>query len=119
MAKSISLVFLGSMDGGEQFFEDSHEWVDLSDEDQSSSFFSSILTRSETALNSALAKIDASVRIWADQASLKDDNASKLLRCHLPTVLRLSLVCPVKEVRACFSKLLNDLEVRMEVSILS
>ena len=99
------------MDTREDFYDDTPDLVDLSDEDKSSRFFSDLLTRSESSLSAAVNKIDTSVRIWAHQASMKDDNAVSLLRCHLPTVLRLSLECPSDEVRSCFVKLLHDLEV--------
>jgi len=90
-------------------FENGFRETDLDNEDEAPSFFYGLKQRDKDKRAQSLEQIHKAVETWV---SRKDEEiARKLLRVHLPTMLRLSVECPLEDVRAAFTKMVAMLKV--------
>ena len=90
-------------------FENGFSETDLDNEDEAPSFFYGLKQRDKDKRAQSLEQIHKTVEIWM---SRKDEEIAKnLLEVHLPTILRLSVECPLEDVRTAFTKLVAMLKV--------
>ena len=90
-------------------FENGFAETDLDNEDEAPSFFYGLKQRDKDKRGQSLEQIYHAVEMWA---SRKDEEiARKLLGAHLPTIVRLSVECPLEDVRTVFTKLVAMLKV--------
>lgn len=83
--------------------------VDLEEEDETLFYFSGLFRREAAERTIWLKNFARSVKTWASKPN--DSAAKKLLAVHLPTVLRLSLNAPLKDIRVNMAKILEELQV--------
>ena len=90
-------------------FQNGFAEIDLENEDEAPSFFYGLKQRDKDKRAQSLEQIHKAVEIWM---SRKDEEIAKnLLKVHLPTILRLSVECPLEDVRTAFTKLVAMLKV--------
>lgn len=95
-----------NMDG--EYFDDDEE-VENEEEDETLYFFGGLFRRDANERVIFLENLSKCAKTWVTKS---DDFCAKgLLKAHLPTVLRLSINSPYKEIREQLSKLLVELKV--------
>ena len=92
-------------------FENGFGETDLDVEDEGPSFFYGLKQLDRDKRAQALEQILTAVELWV---SRKDEEVAKnLLSVHLPTMLRLSVECPLEDVRTAFTKMVAMLKVSL------
>lgn len=94
-------------------FENGFGETDLDNEDEAPSFFYGLKQRDKDKRAQSLEQIHKTVEIWASRKD--EETAKKLLEVHLPTMLRLSVECPLEDVRTAFTKLVAMLKVSVYI----
>lgn len=90
-------------------FENGFGETDLDNEDEAPSFFYGLKQRDKDKRGQSLEQIYKTVEMWTSRKD--EESARKLLKVHLPTMLRLSVECPLEDVRTAFTKMVAMLKV--------
>ena len=93
-------------------FENGFAETDLDNEDEAPSFFYGLKQRDKDKRAQSLEQINKTVEIWVSRKD--EETARKLLEAHMPTMLRLSVECPLEDVRTAFTKLVAMLKVSFQ-----
>lgn len=93
----------------EDFYEEDDEQEGEEEQDETLHYFGGLFRRDANERETFLENFAKAAKSWATK---QDDLCSNaLVRAHLPTVLRLSINSPYREIRESLSKLLKELEV--------
>ena len=93
-------------------FENGFAETDLDNEDEAPSFFYGLKQRDKDKRGQSLEQINKTVEMWVSRK--EEETARKLLEAHLPTMLRLSVECPMEDVRTTFTRLVAMLKVSLQ-----
>lgn len=88
---------------------ESEDEMDMEVEDTTLFFFGSLFRRDENERACFFENFKKAATIWISK--LDDPSAASLLEAHLPTVLRLSVNSPFRDVRKNAAKILQELKV--------
>ncbi len=94
--------------GDDLCFSDDDE-QDIEEEDTTLYYFAGLFRRDETERDTFFKNFKKAILCWM---SKKDDpSAANLLKAHLPTVLRLSMNAPFRDIRENAFQILHELKV--------
>ena len=83
--------------------------IDIEGEDTTLYYFAGLFRSDKIERDTFFKKFKKAVQCWIDK---KDDpTAASLLKAHLPTVLRLSMNAPFKDIRENAFQILHELKV--------
>jgi len=94
---------------GHSLYETQDELENLEEEDTTLYYFGGLFRRDEAERALFLDNFKKSVFQWTSKPN--DPYALSLLQAHLPTVLRLSINAPFRDIREKSTKILEELKV--------
>ena len=97
---------------GDACFEDGDE-QDIEEEDTTLYYFGGLFRRDGTERATFFEKFKKAALCWISKRD--DPSAANLLRSHLPTVLRLSVTAPFRDIRENAAAILQELNVSLTV----
>ena len=87
----------------------SEDEVDIEEEDKTLFYFGGLFRRDENERATFFENFKRAASCWISKPH--DPSAASLLEAHLPTVLRLSVNAPFRDVRENATKILHELKV--------